>query len=1191
MAFLCNPSSPFCGDDPADSTQQELHHIAQLAQHLGGAPIVLVSAHSHPAPPLTACIGLAPAHIAQALPWCNSANKFWVVPNALQEPLLAEHPLVYGEPHIRFLICFALMPADHADNPDPHNNGLLGALIVMDTQPRNPSPEALQALHTLALHTAQQLQLRQQRHALLAQQQQSAEVQTALQARVQALQQSQERLQDMVRAVTHISWDWDVINDQFWWCDGHQTFFDTSLHAPNTPQWLQGIHPQDRPLLEQALIETLKTQPHRREQDNHWAAEYRLLCRNGTYKWVLDRGFVLRDGAGRALRIVGGVIDISAQKQAEQQYRQLFQAHPQPMWVYAQDESLRILAVNDAMVVTYGYSEAELLGMAVPDLWAPGSAHCSIVPGRCLPQMPPRHQRKDASLLDVEVSARSIEFKGQKACQIMATDVTERRCIEHKLERISRAQHLLSTCNEALVRAKDERTLLHDICRIVVDIGGYRMGWVGIAHDDAHKTIEPVAHYGPNTNNFLNTLHLSWSDCAPQGQGLVGITVRTGKPTLAPNLLTDPAYESYTERLQAQGFRGAICLPLRHADQAFGVLCLYAADVLNPGTEETQLLQALANDVAFGINSLRARQEQHITDMHMRRQASLLNKAQDAILVRDLQHRILFWNQGAERMYGWTEAQALQQSVIDLLYEDSALYQHANDMVREHGEWMGELVQKHRNGESLEAEVRLTLVRSEDGEPESILSISTNITQRKATERQVKRLAFYDALTGLPNRLLLTERMHQALLTSEQHQQGGALLFIDMDNFKTLNDTLGHDMGDLLLKQVAQRLNACVRSVDTVARLGGDEFVVVLEALSANADERKQAAKDIGESILSALAAPYQLAQYQYRSTPSIGIAPFLGNQHSVGDLLRYADMAMYQSKAAGRNTLHFFDPQMQATVLARAELETALRTAMAEGQFVLHYQPQVNHLSQFVGVEAMVRWQHPERGLILPADFIAVAEETGLILMLGRWVLHVACHLLGRWRNKPGLQHLTMAVNISPRQFRHASFVTDVLRTLAITGAPAHLLKLELTENLLIEDMATTIATMTTLRKCRVGFSLDDFGTGYSSLSYLKQMPLEQLKIDQSFVQDLLTDPSDAAIIKTIIGLSKGLDLAVIAEGVESLEQRDALLRAGCHFFQGNLFSPAVDEEKLELLLCKPTAQHQTAPPRAFKASTSRNL
>ena len=330
----------------------------------------------------------------------------------------------------------------------------------------------------------------------------------------------------------------------------------------------------------------------------------------------------------------------------------------------------------------------------------------------------------------------------------------------------------------------------------------------------------------------------------------------------------------------------------------------------------------------------------------------------------------------------------------------------------------------------------------------------------------------------------------------------------------------------------------------------------MLEELSPLPDELALHARSVGEKILTMLAVPYALADYQYRSTPSIGVAPFHGDATSVGELLKQADLAMYQAKTAGRNTLRFFDPGMQAVVTARAALEADLRSALAQEEFLLHYQPQIHQSGRCVGVEALVRWAHPQRGMVSPAQFIPLAEETGLILPLGRWVLHTACKLLAGWQDDPALAHLTMAVNVSSRQFRHASFVDDVARVLAITGAPARLLKLELTESLLVEDMETTIATMTALRSYGVGFSLDDFGTGYSSLSYLKRMPLDQLKIDQSFVRDVLTDPNDAAIVDTIIGLSRTLGLEVIAEGVETPEQRDLLANAGCMHYQGYLFS-----------------------------------
>ena len=560
--------------------------------------------------------------------------------------------------------------------------------------------------------------------------------------------------------------------------------------------------------------------------------------------------------------------------------------------------------------------------------------------------------------------------------------------------------------------------------------------------------------------------------------------------------------------------------------------------------------------------------ERQMADMRIRHQASLLDKAQDAIIVRDLEHRIIYWNKSAERLYGWSQLQVLGQSIETLLYDDPTQFRRATQATLEHGEWNGEIVQRHRDGSAIHVEGRWTLVKDDLGQNHSVLAINTDIRERKATEREIQRLAFYDALTGLPNRMLLMDRMAQALASAQRRQQGGALLFIDLDNFKTLNDTLGHDQGDLLLQQVAVRLNKCVRNVDTVARLGGDEFVVMLEELSQHPDDLAREAHGVGEKILTTLAMPYALKGYQYRSTPSIGIAPFDGDQASVGELLKQADLAMYQAKKAGRNTLRFFNPEMQAVVTARAALEEDLRAALAQDEFLLHFQPQVNLAGQCVGVEALVRWAHPQRGMVSPADFIPLAEETGLILALGRWVLHNACKQLASWQDDPELRELTMAVNVSSRQFRHATFVDDVARVLAITGAPSGLLKLELTESLLVEDMETTIATMTALGGYGVGFALDDFGTGYSSLSYLKRMPLDQLKIDQSFVRDLLTDPNDAAIVDTIIALSRSLGLEVIAEGVETPAQRDLLARAGCRLYQGYLFSRPLPPDLLEAFL-----------------------
>ncbi len=441
------------------------------------------------------------------------------------------------------------------------------------------------------------------------------------------------------------------------------------------------------------------------------------------------------------------------------------------------------------------------------------------------------------------------------------------------------------------------------------------------------------------------------------------------------------------------------------------------------------------------------------------------------------------------------------------------------------------------------------------GKPVLQVGAMQDITERKSAAGEIEQLAFYDPLTGLPNRRLLLDRLRQAMASSTRSERYCALLFLDLDNFKTLNDTLGHDIGDLLLQQVAQRLGTCVREGDTVARLGGDEFVVMLEDLSENMQEAATQTETVGEKVLAVLNQPYQLANHRHRSTPSIGVTLFTDHQGTIDDLLKRADMAMYQAKASGRNALRFYDPEMQAAVTTRAALEADLREAVAKSQFLLYYQAQVDGAGRLTGVEALLRWQHPRRGLVSPLEFIPLAEETGVIMPLGLWVLETACTQLTAWAVRPEMAHLSIAVNVSAHQLHHRDFVDQVLAMLDHTGANPQRLKLELTESLLVADVEGVIAKMTALRAKGVGFSLDDFGTGYSSLSYLKRLPLDQLKIDQGFVRNILTDANDAAIAKMVVALAESLGLAVIAEGVEIKEQSDFLARQGCHAYQGYLF------------------------------------
>ncbi|MDO8891555.1 MAG: EAL domain-containing protein [Sulfurimicrobium sp.] len=451
------------------------------------------------------------------------------------------------------------------------------------------------------------------------------------------------------------------------------------------------------------------------------------------------------------------------------------------------------------------------------------------------------------------------------------------------------------------------------------------------------------------------------------------------------------------------------------------------------------------------------------------------------------------------------------------------------------------------------------------GEMPRYIVLSRDITERKRAVDEIHSLAFYDPLTRLPNRRLLHDRLQQSQAASMRGEHNGALMFIDLDHFKTLNDTKGHGVGDLLLQKVAQRLQDGVRDGDTVARLGGDEFVVILESLSSDADEAAAQAGFVAEKLRSALEQPYQLKEHEYHSTPSIGVTLFQGHGERVEDLLKHADTALYQAKSAGRNTIRFFDPDMQAVLEARTEMIGNLRQALKHQQLRLFYQTQVDSAQRVIGAEALLRWETAEHGLISPAQFIPLAEETGLIVPIGLWVLKTACEQIRFWSGNPATRGLQLAVNVSACQFRQADFVEQVQQVINAAGIDPTCLKIELTESLVLDNMGDSIPKMQALKAIGIGLSMDDFGTGYSSLSYLKQLPLDQLKIDQSFVRDLVTDPNDAAIVQAIITMGQTFGLNVIAEGVETEAQRDFLAMHGCHAFQGYLFSKPVPIEQFD--------------------------
>jgi len=541
--------------------------------------------------------------------------------------------------------------------------------------------------------------------------------------------------------------------------------------------------------------------------------------------------------------------------------------------------------------------------------------------------------------------------------------------------------------------------------------------------------------------------------------------------------------------------------------------------------------------------------------------AASVFEAQEGMMVTDADSVILRVNRAFAEITGYTSDEVVgrKTSLLKSGRHEPAFYQAMWESLCQTGSWQGEIWNRRKNGEVYPQWLTITAVSGEANEISHYVATLADITLRKAAEDRIRHLAFYDPLTKLPNRRLLLDRLKKALATSSRNGREGALLFIDLDNFKALNDTLGHAIGDLLLQKVSERLLSCVREGDTVARLGGDEFVIMLEDLSSTQAEAATQTEAVAEKVLVELNQPYVLGDKEHLSTPSIGATLFSRHQDSIEELLKRADLAMYQAKAAGRNTVRFFDPDMQATVAARVSLENDLRQGIKNQQFCLYFQPQVDSRFAVTGAEALLRWQHPQRGLVAPAEFIPIAEDTGLIVPLGNWVLQTACAKLVTWANDPVTAKLSLAVNVSARQFRQADFAEQVAAVLAQTGANPHRLKLELTESLLAADLHDVIAKMSALQDLGVRFSLDDFGTGYSSLSYLKRLPLNQLKIDKSFVSDLLVDSHDGSIAQAVIALGQSMGLEVIAEGVETMEQCTFLARLGCQAFQGYLFGKPV--------------------------------
>jgi len=554
-------------------------------------------------------------------------------------------------------------------------------------------------------------------------------------------------------------------------------------------------------------------------------------------------------------------------------------------------------------------------------------------------------------------------------------------------------------------------------------------------------------------------------------------------------------------------------------------------------------------------------------DEELKLASSVYQSSMNGIVVTDENNLILDVNPAFTLITGYTlnDVRGKDPGMFQSGKHDTQFYQHMWRSIVEDGHWQGEVWDRLKNGELHAKWLSISVIRRPDGSIYRYVGQFSDITEKKRKDDLIWAQANFDTLTNLPNRRLFADRLRQATASSARNGRHVALLSLDLDQFKRLNDTFGHSMGDSLLIEVANRLKACVREEDTVARMGGDEFLVILNGLGSNQKEAAIQAELIAEKIRSELCRPYQLEKTEHYTSSSIGIVLFLGHADTPEKLLAHVDTAMYQAKSKGRNTICFFDASMQNILEKRGQLENALRTALERNELTLNYQLQINNSGRPVGAEALLRWTHPQFGSISPTQFIPLAEESGLILPIGYWVLETACAQLARWHADPLLRGLSLAINVSARQFREAGFVTQVSSVMKNYGIKPGLLKLELTETLVLDNIDESIRKMEELIALGAKFAIDDFGTGYSSLSYLSRLPVDQLKVDQSFVRDIITDQHDATIVQAIISMAHSLGMDVIAEGVETEEQREFLALRKCLVYQGYLFAKPAPVDELE--------------------------
>ncbi|MBE9239727.1 EAL domain-containing protein [Synechocystis salina] len=865
----------------------------------------------------------------------------------------------------------------------------------------------------------------------------------------------------------------------------------------------------------------------------------------------------------------------------ERNYREIFNSTHEAIFI--QDpQTGEVIDVNQSMLTMYGYGHKEsVIGSSILDFSAhkPGKAEAEIekkirqTRNGGLQMFEWLARRQNGSVFWVEVSIQPTVIDGKARLLSVVRDISERKQNQRRIEHLSRLYATLSQVNRAIIENRERDDLFRAVCDVGVKVGKFPLIWFGLIDSDSQTVIPYIA--GGHTTAYLDSIHITIRD-EPAGWGPAGTAVRERRLVICSDIIQDPNMAPWRSGAVRCGFLSAASVPIWEGSQVVAVLTLYSQEAEFFTADEQGLLQEIGDNISFALDSIQSDQDNQRTQQRLAENEERLRLALDAA------------NQGFYDLNLQTGIALVSPQYAQILgYKAEQFHEtHQRWLERMHPQDQPRVIEIFDNyvqgkipGYEVECRQRtmtgqwkwfLSLGKivewDAQGQPLRMLGILTDITERKQAEAQIETLAYYDPLTALPNRRLLLDRAENALALAQRSKHYGAVMLIDLDGFKTLNDARGHDSGDRLLKMVAKRLADNLRDSDTVARLGGDEFIVLLPELSHDQELAARLGLGVGEKIRRALANPFTLETEQVQISGSIGITLFPKVNETIADLFKEADTAMYQAKKAGRNKVCLFESQMQLEVESRFALEADLRHALGNREFQVYLQPQVDHHGVWVGAEALLRWHHPTRGFIPPNLFIPIAEENGLICDLGEFVLKEVCQYLARLQNLGSKLHI--AVNVSPRQFRQSSFVDDMKALLARIAIDPSLLTLEVTEGLIVEDTRQAIATMFELQALGINFSVDDFGTGYSSLAYLKQLPLNELKIDRIFVQDAPTDLNNAALVEAIIGVARNFDLAIIAEGVETKEQVDFLVERGCHLFQGYFYGRPMAIEEFHALL-----------------------